>query len=317
MHPNATTALALLLGVATASSCKIIDDDQPTASDTEGHDAEACIDGFAELLSQGCPPGSYPQVHYDGGSSTVVQLDDPQVAASLGVGLLIDFGAGTGADWVGYRVTQNGDCTIGCFVAGCALGQYGCYATNADGELCSYWCDDVKDPEACTALAAVCLGDGTETGDGGLDDTGTSDDGSGSEDTGDSLVRYDCADWHPEAVQPLGNDRFLVPRSLLEVLVRDHADPLIECDGVRLRQGPEGYWQISTMAAHGVLGRLGLQGGDELRSLDAVSLGSLDGVLAAMDALASDDRSFVLAIRRRHADLGVRFRVIADTPSGE
>lgn len=316
MRTTATTAL-LLGATATAPSCKIIDDDQPTIGDTDGNDAQACIDGFEELLREGCPPGSYPQVHYDGGSSTVVQLDDPQVAASLGLGLLVDFGVGAGADWVGYGVTQNGDCTLGCFVGGCALGQYGCYATNADGELCAYWCDDVRDPEACAELAGVCLAGGTETGDGGLDDTGT----------GGSPVQYDCTDWHPERVQSLEGDRYLVPQSLLEMLVHDEADPLIECDRVRLWQGSEGYWQISQMDDGGMLGRLGLRVGDELRTLDDVSLGSLDGWLVAMGELVSDDGSlrelptshpgFSLGVRRPHADVVIRFRVVPDPPSGD
>lgn len=293
-----------MVAVAACGGCKVLDDDEPPTTSGTGGDAVAEIGACAEILElvleDGCPPSSYPQVHYDGGSSTVLRLDDPSVAAELELGMLIQFGVRSGADWVGYNIIQNGDCTAGCFVPGCATGNYGCYATYADGNLCSFWCDSIEDADACTDLSATCLG---VDSDGGLDDTGG------------GVAPYDCDDWRPESVQSSGGIH-VVPRSLVDTLAREDAEALIECDGLRLRQGPEGYWSISKMADSGILGRLGLQLGDELRSFDGVSLDSFDGAIKAMDDIVGDDGPFLLRVRRRHADVDVRFRVSA-APRGE
>lgn len=310
-------------------ACNIIDDEPGSGGDTDGStDEQACVDQFSLLLMEGCPPGYSAQLVYDGGGSTVVNMDDPGVGVGLGIGLLVDFGATAGADWVGYKVWQNSRCTMGCFGPVCPEEQFGCYASfPGDAGLCAHYCTDALDQQACNDLAMTCLGSG---GDDGLDETGTSDDGgldeTGEASGGEELQAYDCSQWQPHTVQPVGEATFLVPQPLIDELILRAGDPLVECDGVRLRPSAAGFWSISKMRETGLLGALGLRVGDELRALGGVELDSLDSLMRVLGRFLQDDGAprrfpahhpgFVLHARRGARDVVLDLRIGAVVAGG-
>ena len=116
---NLSLMVSLTASAPWAIACNLIDDEPGTVSgdDTGGlSGAEACAKEFEAMLELGCPPGSYPWQDFDGGTSTIVQLDDPGARVGLGVGLVVHFGGGVGADWVGYHVTQNATCSTACLL---------------------------------------------------------------------------------------------------------------------------------------------------------------------------------------------------------
>jgi hypothetical protein len=319
--------IVLAAGLRWTTACNLVDDEPAVAEGgTDGpSDEQVCAEEFAALLEAGCPPGSLPQQHYDGGTSTVVLADDPGARVGLGVGLVVSFGGGAGADWVGSQVTQNSLCTTGCFAPSCGDGQYGCFAHWMSGALCSHYCsDEAIDQQACDELQQTCLGTdpgagGTTGDDGGLDETGDEATGGGALDE-----PYDCGRWHPEAVvRPLPDGAFHVPQALVDLLVASLGDVLAECDGVRLRQGGDGGWVISRMRSAGLLGALGLRVGDELQAFDGVALDSLDALVGVLGGFVAEDGSarpiapshpgFSLRVRRGGQTLVRRLRVVPST----
>lgn len=327
---------AVLAGVsATVSSvaCNVVDDEPGnTSGDGTGglSGAEVCAEEFAALLQVGCPPGSLPWQEFDGGNSTFVLLDDPAAWAGLGVGLVVHFGAGTGADWAGYYVTQNATCSTACVIPNCQDGQNGCFASFSSGELCSHYCvNEEIDQQACNDLQQTCLAsegdpsaDGTAGEGGGLDETG------GGETTGGVMDEpyepYDCGRWHPEAVrQAVPGGAFQVPQVLVDQLVLGNADALAECDGVRLRQTSDGRWVISKMRDGGLLRALGLRVGDELMALDDIELDSLDALVELMGRFVDEDGNprrfspnhpgFSLRVRRGGRDFQREVRIVPST----
>jgi hypothetical protein len=328
MSKRVTSALATTAWWAMA--CNIVDD-QPTPTtvgDTGASSlSEECTQRFEALIASGCPPGSLPQVHQDGGTSKVLLIDDPAAQAGLGVGLVVHFGANADADWVGYHIYQNGDCTVGCFLPQCAEGQNGCFASWLSGGICSHYCtSDPIDQLACDELQQACLdaeaehGPGGSTGDddGGLDDTG----GGDAETTGGIMLDepYDCTLWNPQAVlPPEPGGPLLVPQALVDQLVLANADPLTACDGVRLRQGIGGHWTISRMRHPGLLGALGLQVGDQLESLDGLALDSLHALARVLSTFVTEDGrprrfaashpGFVLGVRRDQQRVTIELRI--------
>lgn len=311
-----------------ATACNLIDDEPGTVSGDETggiSGAETCAKEFEAMLELGCPPGSYPWQDFDGGTSTIVQLDDPGARVGLGVGLVVHFGGGVGADWVGYHVTQNATCSTACLVPSCPDGQFGCLTHFASGETCGLSCSSEEiDQQACNELELACLeydasAEGTAGDDGGLDETGGGETGEGVADE-----PYDCSAWHPESIQqPLEGDVFHIPQTLVDQLILDNAETLAECDGVRLRLNGHGHWMISKMRSTGLLGALGLRAGDELDSLDDVELDSLDALVEILGRFVDEEGNprrfapshpgFTLRVRRGERDLQRVLRVVSAT----
>ena len=303
------------------AACNIVDD-QPALDDSGGTagptDNDVCIAQLETIETIGCPPGYEIHAFFDSGDATVLLVDDPGAGVGLGVGLVVHFGGEAGADWVGYEVAQGATCSAGCFAPSCEDGQYGCYAIDPGTHgLCSYYCrDDAIDQETCDELAESCLGAGASSGsDGGADETG-------GETTGGVMDEpFDCSRWHPEAVaRSEAGGPYLVPQALVDQLVLGSGEPLVECDGVRLRPSSSGHWTISKMRRGGLLGALGLRLGDELRGLDGVELDSLDALASVMGRFvdeegsprqfAPSDPGFSLHVLRNRQELVHRLRIV-------
>jgi hypothetical protein len=190
------------------------------------------------------------------------------------------------------------------------------------GGLCSFSCSDAVDQPACDAASQVCAGDGV----------GTGSSGDGLDETGDGAMgeTYDCSQWSPGLIgQPVAGGPFAVPQALVDALVLGSAEPLAECDGVRLRQGSSGGWVIARMGSGGLLGALGLRVGDELEAFDGVALDSLDALLGILGRFVDEDgspRQFLpsdptvaLRVRRGEQELVRGLRVVPsaiETPAG-
>jgi hypothetical protein len=317
-----------------AVACNVVDDDSmlDDSGGTGGpSDNQVCIEWIDHMFDEECPPGYAPHAEFDGGTSTVVIVDDPGVGVGLGVGLVVQFGGAAGADWVGYQVKQNSKCKVGCRAPTCPDGQTGCFAVDtASGGLCAYYCNNEEiDQQECDAFAQSC--EDTEPGgtggeDGGLDETGG---GDGLDETGDGETTggvgvmeeaHGCGQWHPETIaRPVKGGAFRVPQAIVDQLVLGNADALAECDGVRLRKGSNGRWVISQMHRRGLLGALGLRVGDELWALDGVDLDSIDASVGVLTAsfLTEDGNprqfspshpGFSLEVRRgeRRFELGLK-----------
>ncbi len=315
------------------TACNLIDDEPGPrpGEDTGGSadDDQKCLDAAQALDELHCASGYTPQLHYDGGGSTIIEIDDPALAVGLSVGLLVGFGAGTKADWVGYKVTQNTVCTFGCFI-GCQSGQDGCVG---DPELNGcLWCADSIEQQECSDFVASCE-PAEPDDDGGLDETGGGeglDETGGEETSGGVMGEADgCGQWHPEAVRrSVPGGAFHVPQALVDQLVLGNAEVLAECDGVRLRQGSDGRWVISKMRRRGLLGALGLQVGDEIRALDGKELDSIDASVGVLMAsfLAEDGNprqfstghpGFSLEVRRGERRFEVGLKVVPTGVSNE
>lgn len=324
---------ALSLVVLTGQACNLVDDDEPAdvgSGGTDGSaDEQACLEAANTLLAMGCPPGLGPQVFYDGGGSSVVSIDDPGARVGLGVGLVVHFGGGAGADWVGYGVTQNSHCTYGCFAPSCSDGQDGCFAHWSSGGLCAHRCSNATiEQQACDEVQQACLDAEADTGgpageEGGLDETG----GGGTTDgvTGES---YDCSRWDPEAIEaPEPGGAFHVPQALIDELVIGSGDALAECDGVRLRQGSGGRWVISKMRTRGLFGALGLRVGDELHAFEGVELDSLDAIVGVLTTsfltegggprqLSPSHPAFSLEVHRGEGRVEIGLKVVPSVAGG-
>ena len=321
--PYVTTFLAALAQWATACNVVEVDDEprpepgQDTGDPADDH--QECLDAVQVLPELDCRPGYTPQLHYVDGGSTAIDVDDPAVAAGLSVGLLFGFGAGAKADWVGYDITQNSVCVVGCFI-GCQPGQTGCVG-DPDVTVGCLWCGDGIEQQACTEFVSACQ-PGDPEDDGGLDETG------GGETTGGVMeAPYDCGQWHPEAIrQPVAGGAFHIPQAIVDELVLGVAEPLAECDGLRLRQASDGHWGISRMNNPGLLGALGLRVGDELRMLDDIELDSLGALASVLARFIAEDGTprqlgvghpgFTLRVRRGERDFVRQLRVVpsSDVP---
>lgn len=281
-----TVAILLAASVLYTTACNLVDDDQPKPDpgegDTDGFsDNEVCVQALDTVAELECPAGFAPQVHFDGGTSNVILIDDPTAQVGLNLGLFVDFGAGAGADWVATQVTQNSVCTYGCF-SSCPAGESGCFMNPASGGSCTMCGPDI-DEQYCVDFVLACQGiDPGGTGgsdDGGLDESGGADETGGADTTGGVMAGYDCSTWDPSIVyqlEPAG--AYHLPQALVDQLVIGTADALAECDGVRFRETSTGHWAISAMGQSGLLGALGLQIGDELQAFDGVALTSLDAI---------------------------------------
>lgn len=175
MHePVAVILLAALARWAIA--CGPSDDDAETGgqedsadSSQQAQDRQVCRDGAVDLPEVECPPGFLPQYRSGHIISTVVLAEDAAVPICGDQGLLVDFGAVPGAEWVGYEATKNSICAFGCF-ASCNAGQMGCFDLRTGGHYCNWSIDE----QSCTDFVAngtdACGLESTDD-DGGSDET--------------------------------------------------------------------------------------------------------------------------------------------------
>lgn len=298
---SATVGLVALLG-----ACNIIDDEPPetTGGTTDGSaDAQACVESWDSLLTAGCPAGYVPHIVYDGGSSTVVRLDDPAAAASLG---LILFESGVGADYVGIEVFQNTACTLGCFAPPCQSGQHGCYGNRADGSLCGHYCTDNLDEMVCTEFMLECGNQdpGATTGDTG-EDTSEGLDETGGESQG---AAPDCSEWNERPKGIITETGPVLNQDAFAEIVSNYGAPLIECEGVRVRRDANGGWTVSKMREGGFMSLLDLRVGDTIKGFNQYTLDSSDALMNALAFLQNDQtvtQDMVLHVQREDVNIDI------------
>jgi hypothetical protein len=139
--------------------------------------------------------------------------------------------------------------------------------------------------DQCTGLQAVCLNAEDE----GLDETG---DG-----TTEAIGEYDCTTWRPEEGVRRDGSTITVAAALVDEIFLYQGEPLASCDGTRLRHRPDGYFEISNLGRHGLLGAMGLAQGDVLLSVNGQALHCFDAVMEAAGDVA-DASSFTATIGR-------------------
>lgn len=295
MPINRRATTILLTAAMSASACSLVDDEPPdqhvsTTGGGEEADTEdpsdnlACINFYNATTAEGCPPGYTPQIHYDGGQTNVILADDPAAVVGANVGVLVNFGAGVGADWVAASFLQNSVCTAGCFAPQCDDGKDGCFATPASGGTC-HLCADTIAGQDCVDLVLACGGIEPDPGDtDGTGDSGGADETGGADTSGGAMAGgYDCTTWNPDAIyQKTKGSPYVVPQLIVDQLVYGTAGALAECDGVLFRETSTGHFAISAMSGTGLLGGLGLQIGDEIQALDGVELDSLDAIAGVL-----------------------------------
>jgi hypothetical protein len=228
------------------------------------------------------------------------------------------------ADYIGTYQLEGDTCTIGC--GWCQPGQQLCHTgVNENGVPGCFMClaGDVPDPGAeCAAFLSVpsCAG-GLDEPDGGLDDTGGSDDG--LDETGDSddglhegegLLGYDCSQWAPADAVTLDTrgSGVVVDAALVEEIAAHYGDPLADCDDTRFRRRSDGYLAISNMATNGLLARVGLFPGDIILAIDGRAMGDLDTVASTMAELFLGNRvtsAFTVTIGRGRERITKTIRV--------
>jgi hypothetical protein len=72
--------------------------------------------------------------------------------------------------------------------------------------------------------------------------------------------------------------------AIVELAAVHFGEPLAKCDGTRFRRRSDGYFEISALAASGLLARIGLERGDIIFAVDGESMHGADRVVSkAMD----------------------------------
>lgn len=134
--------------------------------------------------------------------------------------------------------------------------------------------------EQCATFIAACTGldeTGSESEDDGVDETGAD---SGVMQVADPEA-FDCRDWDlADAVVFDDRGGVIVDAALVELAAAHLGEPLAKCDGTRFRRRSDGYFEVSALAATGLLARIGLEQGDMILSVDGEPMHDADRVVS-------------------------------------
>lgn len=302
VEPLALGSLTRALLASGVLACSVVDD-EPPIGDT-GQTEHACQEQL-ETLEAACLPGMRLELMFEGGGGSIILIDDP--GATVGVGpdaWLVQVGAE--ADYVASQQLDGVTCTGGC--GWCARGESVCHQglDESGAPIGCLMCLPYGVPDVgtqCATFMAACAGlDETGAEDDGVDETGAGDDGDDGDD-GDEDVdetgaesdsgalqladpdAFDCRNWDLDGAVVSGmRGDVIVDAAVVEMAAAHLGEPLAKCDGTRFRRRSDGYFEISALAASGLLSRIGLEQGDILFAIDGESMHGADRIVSkAMD----------------------------------
>ena len=294
-HFDNQTSIGSLITALLASgilACSIVDDDEPPVADTGDVEPgdNVCLVQL-ETAKAKCLDGMSFHSTYQSGGGSIILVDDP--GASVGPNAwLIEVGAQS--DYIAAYQAGDATCSAGC--GWCNPGESMCHQGFDENHIpvgC-FMCIAYGTPDMgtqCAAFMAACDGldeTGTdEEEDEGVDETGAESDSGGME-LADPEA-FDCRDWDLEGavvLDPRGG--VIVDAAIVELAAAHFGEPLAKCDGTRFRRRSDGYFEISALASHGLLARIGLARGDVILAVDGEPMRGADRIVSkAMDAFMS------------------------------
>lgn len=284
-------------------ACSLVDDEPPVADagDT-GPDSDVCLAQLETAEAQ-CLDGMIFYSTFGEGGGSIILIDDP--GATVGVGpdaWLVQ--VGVEADYVASYQVDGATCSAGC--GWCNPGESVCHQGFAENgfPIGCLMCVPYGTPDMgaqCAAFIAVCAGVDETGADDGADETGAESD-SGEMDLADPDA-FDCRDWDLDGAVVLDErGDVIVDASIIEMAAAHFGEPLAKCDGTKFRRRADGYFEISAMAASGLLARIGLARGDVIFTVDGEPMRGADRVVSkAMDSFmgARPTSELMLVVLRR------------------
>lgn len=304
-HQTSTGPLITALLASGILACSLVDDDEPPVADTGDSDpGNGDCSTVKETAAAHCLPGMNFEAMVEGGGGSIILVDDP--SASVGIGpnaWLVQVGAAS--DYVANYEFEGTTCSVGC--GWCQPGESMCHqGFDEQGiPVGCMMCIAYGTPNMgaeCAAFMAACDGlDETGADDPGADETGADETGADSDSEGMELAdpeAFDCRDWDlREAVVVDDRGTVIVDAAIVEMAAAHLGEPLAQCDATRFRRRSDGYYEVSAMAAGGLLARIGLERGDTILAVDGEPMHEADRIVAkAMDLFMGGHPASVLTL---------------------